>query len=228
MNAFKAMETNRPLLQKALFHKPKNYSQIKLKKMRKIIMVLLSGVIYTSLITSNANAQGATHISFADLNADDKTARAAGDKTALTNSFDPVDKTAIKEMEVNLKAAKARLKVNNHLSKNFKNVSNLSWNSEEKAIIATFKMNEKSARVVYNKRGNWLYTIITYPEDQMPQDTRSLIKENYSGFTISVVKEISQGGINLHLVYLEDCATFKQIIVYNGEMTVYQDLQKSR
>jgi len=196
--------------------------------MKKIIMILLSGVFYTLLITSNATAQRATNITFPIPGTDNKNGSAGDDKIVAGNAIDPAAKAAIKDMEANLKAAKVTLKVTSHLSKNFKNVSGLTWNTEEKAIIASFKMDDKSARVVYNKRGNWLFTIINYSEEQMPREVRSLVKDSYGEFTITLVQEVRQGGITLYKVHLEDNTHIKQVLVYNGEITVYGDFIKSK
>ena len=193
-----------------------------------MIMILVSGVLFTSLITSYATAQKATDISFAASKTGNKSGLGESEKTAVSNAIVNNDETALKEMKANLKVAKANLKVTNHHEKNYKNVSGLKWNSEEKVIVATFKMNDKSARVVYNKRGNWLFTIITYNEAQMPQDIRSLVKANYGGYSISMVQEISQGDVTLYKVHLEDCNSLKQILVHNNEITVYEEFTKSR
>ena len=193
-----------------------------------MIMILVTGVLFTSLITSYATAQKATDISFAASKTDINNGLAESEKTAVSNAIVNNDETAFKEMKANLKAAKANLKVTNYLEKNYKNVSGLKWNSEEKVIVATFKMNDKSARVVYNKKGNWLFTITTYNEAQMPQDIRLLVKANYGGYSISMVQEVSQGDVTLYKVHLEDCSSIKQILVRNNEITVYEEFAKSR
>jgi len=196
--------------------------------MKKIIIVFVSGVLYASLITNQVNAQRASDASFVDPKIINSGSSDGGKKIAENTAIDPGDKSAIKEMEANLKAAKVNLKVTAHVNKNFKNISGLSWNTEEKVIVATFKMNEKPTRVVYDKKGHWLYTITTFREDQMPGEIRSLVKEAYSGYTISLVHEISQGDITLYSVQLEDCTSYKQVLVYQGEITVYKEFEKSR
>lgn len=196
--------------------------------MKKIIMVLVCGVLYTSLTTSPANAQKASDIAFADATVAKKSSLAEAEKKVAANAVSPEDETSKKEKKANLRAAKANLKVTNHFNKNFKDVSDLTWSDEEKATVATFKINEKSARIVYDKRGNWLYSIINYQEDQMPANIRSLVKSAYKGFSISLVQEVSQNDITLYKIHLEDCNSLKQILVYNDEITVYEDYTKSK
>lgn len=192
--------------------------------MKKLLMLLVTGALYTWVITNYASAQAVSNISYPV----PATVSAYEEKPALTHAVDPIDKTVLKEMKANLRAAKASLKITNDFSKHFKNARDVKWNTEEKAIIATFKKDDKSTRVVYDKKGNWVYTIITYYEDQMPADIRALVKSAYNDFTISLVHEISQGGYNIYKVHLEDSTRLKQVLVYNNEITVYNEFTKSR
>lgn len=196
--------------------------------MKKFIFNLASGIIFNAFSVSIVVGQSVNNISIpASVNVN-TTAFADGVKTAAPNIIDPVDKTTVKEIKANLKAAKAEMRVTSHLNKNFKTVSDLKWRAEENLIVATFKMNAKSARIVYSKSGRWLYSVITYNEDQLPLQIRSLVNANYNGYTITLVQEISQENITMHLVHLEDCSSIKQILVYDNEITVYGAFTKSK
>ena len=192
--------------------------------MKKIIMVLVSGVFYTSLITGNATAQKVSDISFAAPKIDYKIDSIGGDNEAAANAIDPANKIALKGMKASLKEAKFNFKVTNHIYSNFKNISNLLLSSADNLTIAKFKMNDKSA---YDKKGNWSYTMITYHEDQMPQNIKSLIKDNYKGFTISLIHEIRQQEITCYMVYLEDETSFKHVLIYNNEIIKDEIFHKS-
>lgn len=188
-------------------------------------MIMFTGVLYTSLFTGSATAQSTADVSFSAEKIDKKTNSAETDKPG---AITPADKTSVKELDANLKAAKVNMKVTSHLNRNFKNVSDLTWNTEEKVIVARFKLDEKTGRVVYDKKGHWLYSVITFQEEQMPQNIRSLVRNSYNGFTISLVQEISQGDITLYKVYLENPTSLKHILVYDNEITPYEDFTKSR
>lgn len=215
-------------IRKAQFDSLKNYSHLNFKKMKKIIMLLLSGVVYASCFTNNAAAQKATHISFPH----PKTVNTGADEgikaDANNNVLDPVDKATIKAIKADLRAAKANLKITKDLNKNFTDVSDLAFNSEGKIIVATFKMKNKSARVVYDKKGNQLYTIINYQEDQLAENIRSLVMANYKSFAITLVQEVTQGNVHLYKVFLEDSKRLKQILVCDNEIIVYRDFSKNR
>jgi hypothetical protein len=189
---------------------------IKTKKtMKKIIIVLVCGMLYTSASINQATAQKATNASFET-------------PTIEGQSGESADKASASRSEADLKAAKVNLKVTNHLSKQFRNMSNLKWSTEEKVIVATFKIDEKSGRVVYNKKGNWLYSIITYTEDQMPKEVKFLINDAYPGYNITLVHEITQGSTFLYDVFIEDSSHLKQILVQDQDLTVYKEYTKSK
>ena len=191
--------------------------------MKKLIMILVSGVVYTSLITGYATAQKATNAAFAAPPVANTAAASEDEKSAV----DPTDKAAVNEMKARLKAAKVNLKITNDLEKNFKNISNVQWHSEEKVTVAHFNMGEKSARVVYDKKGNWLFSVITYYKEQLPKDIAAIVKADYGEFDITLVQEISQGSVaGLYKVFLETCSRQVQILIYNNEITVYGDFQK--
>lgn len=196
--------------------------------MKKIIMVLVSGVFYISLTTGNATAQKVTDISFAALKIDYKIDSIGGDNEVASNAIDPVNKIALKGMKASLKEVKYNFKITNHINSNFKNISNLLLSSVDNLTIAKFKMNDKSAKVVYDKKGNWSYTMLTYHEDQMPQDIKSLIKGNYKGFTIYLIHEIRQQEITCYMVYLDDETSFRHVLIYNGEIITDESFHKGQ
>jgi hypothetical protein len=196
--------------------------------MKKLIQIFVGGVVYTSFLITNVQAQKASHAVFetppvSTIPVEEPIQFMPG------NAVDPIDKTAIKEKKAELKAAKTNLRINNYMAKNFKEISDLKWSTEEKVIIARFSMKEKSARVIYDKRGHWLYSIITYHEDQLPAAVKSLVKNTYEDFDITLVQEISQGNIReIYKVFLESPGRLKQVLVYEGDITVYEDLKKAR
>lgn len=75
---------------------------------------------------------------------------------------------------------------------------------------------------------NFFFVSPTFHEDQMPGDIRSLINEAYNGYCTSMVQETNKGGITVYVVYLEDCKSYKQILVCNDELTVYKEFEKSK
>jgi hypothetical protein len=196
--------------------------------MKKLLMLLVTGVTYTSLITNPVAAQVASTISY-PIAAGGAGANADEEKPAVKNNVEAIDKTTLKEKRAELKAAKASLKISNDFNKNFSGAGDVKWNTEEKAIIATFKKDERSTRVVYDKSGSRVYSIVTYfNENLMPAEARAKVKSAYEDFDITLVQEIYQSGILVYLVHLEDARNFKQVLISGDEITMYREFKKSK
>ena len=196
--------------------------------MKKTTIMLVAGITCTSLIFNYAVAQVASNFS-RPVKPGISLILPANQTLALADGNNPIDKNALKEMKANLKAAKAQLKITTGFSKRFKNATAVIWNNEEKAIVANFKEDGQSTRVVYDKKGNWIYTIVTYfNEELLPQNVRKLVHANYFDFNITLVQEINQGGVLVYSVQIEDDRQFKQVLVCNDEITLYKEFTKSK
>ena len=79
---------------------------------------------------------------------------------------------------------------------------------------------------MYDKKGNWLYTIINYQEDDLPKDVKNLVNDMFKGFSISLVQELSQGDITCYKVFLENCRNVEHVIVYNDEVVSVQEFAR--
>lgn len=194
--------------------------------MKKNILVFISGVFCTSLMTGHAIAQNVTDLAFTNLTVDALTDWTISDSTAKSNTIDPTSKLAFKEMKANLKATKINSKISNHINNEYKNISNLSLSPSDNLTIAKFKMNEKNFKVVYDKRGNWSYTLLTYHENQMPQNIKLLMNSTYKDFTISLVQEIHEYDITCFMVYLNNKQNFKSVLILNDEIIEVKDYNK--
>ncbi len=192
--------------------------------MKKLISVLVSGVLFTSLFTSYAIAQQANNISFSKLKTENNfSPQPLVQKPSETT--DRVTKAKLKLMKANKKAAKAELKATTNFNKTFSNTDDLQWYVEDKIIMASFKSDksERHSCVVYDKKGNWVYTILNYSEDKLPASIRADIHKQYKCYSISLVQEISQGDIHVIKVLLNDGSTIKNILVYENELIPYDD-----
>jgi len=193
--------------------------------MKKINVFFVSGVIFTLLFTTRLNAQQPESISSATTKTKQLTDMAVIGDTPGVN--DNSSKATAKEMKAKLNAAKISTKVNNHIAAHFKNVSGLQIiNSEQGTMVAKFAMSGKVARVLYDAKGNWVYTIINCTENDLPENVKQLVYASYKGFTITLVQELSQGTITCYKIFLEDCRNLKEIFVYNDEITVDKEFVK--
>jgi hypothetical protein len=81
-------------------------------------------------------------------------------------------------------------------------------------------------RAFFDKKGNWVYTLKTYTEKEMPRDVRALVRSEYYDYTIGWVKEVNQAQLVVYLVHIENEQEFKTIRVADGEMTVAEEFVK--
>ncbi|HTQ65187.1 MAG TPA: hypothetical protein VMI12_10335 [Puia sp.] len=110
--------------------------------------------------------------------------------------------------------------------KNFKNVTNEVWYSVPGGYDAEFTEDDIKNSVVYNKEGRWEYTIQRYGEDKLPDEIRSIVKSQYYDYSISTVDEIHVDQKPIYIVHMQDKDSWKNVRVYDGEMTVIEDFNK--
>jgi hypothetical protein len=126
------------------------------------------------------------------------------------------EKAAAKLKKANIKAAK-------NFSSQFKNQPNAEWFAEDNVITAYFKNDDIATRAVYDKKGNWLNTMLVYPESKMPNDVRQTVKKEYNSYEITQVQEIKEGDLTFYVVHLLDGNKYKEVTVCNGEMNVIKE-----
>jgi hypothetical protein len=103
------------------------------------------------------------------------------------------------------------------------------WYEASYGFVAKFSSNQIHYRVDFDKNGNWLSTIRTYDETKLPTDTKSLVKNSYPGYTITLVEEIqmSAGSIT-YIVHLEGGTDLINVRVRENEMDEWQKIFKSK
>jgi hypothetical protein len=107
----------------------------------------------------------------------------------------------------------------------YKDVNNASWYYTEGGFVAKFTSGETATAVTYNSNGEWLYTIKSCDEKNMPKDVRAVVKRTYYDYYIVNVEEIKVPlkDNSIFLVYVQDATSIKVLRVYDGEMEVLHD-----
>jgi hypothetical protein len=196
--------------------------------MKKINLVLACGVIFTLASSINLSAQDGKDFALTNASGTKQTVNLSFPENAHSTKIIN-DKKDVKELKARLREAKANNKVTGYVNNHFKDVSDLQIfgaTATSELILAKFTMYKKSARAVYDKKGNWLYTIINYQEDDLPGNVKSLVNSRFKEYSITLVQEISEGDITFYKVFLENCRNAKQVLVYNDEVTVFLDYVK--
>jgi len=122
--------------------------------------------------------------------------------------------------DVNLKAVK-------DFESRFTNASGVKWFFTNDGYEAFFLQAGSGNRALYDKKGRWVCSMITYDENKLPHDLRAQIRSTYYDMTISQVQEIQNPDHSVYIVTLQDKSTIRVIkINQEGEMKVLQELSK--
>ncbi|HMH24559.1 MAG TPA: hypothetical protein VK563_22415 [Puia sp.] len=109
----------------------------------------------------------------------------------------------------------------------FRNVDDEDWRIEKDGFVAYFKADQSAFWVYYDLRGNWVHTLISYPEDKLLRSIRAQVKSVYYDYVIDVVKEIRSPGDITYIVQLEDKKEYKSVLINkDGEMELITSLDK--
>lgn len=122
---------------------------------------------------------------------------------------------------VNIKAVK-------DFEKSCKNAESIHWYVEAKGSVAYYFTNGKKGMRVYDKKGHFLYNILSYQEEFLPFEVRDLVKRTYYfDYTIDLVNEVQTLGKTFFVVNISDKTTLKKVSVYDGEMELLTDFKKT-
>jgi hypothetical protein len=122
--------------------------------------------------------------------------------------------------EVNQKAMR-------EFKKTFRDVSNEKWYSVKNGFLAEFSVNTTKNRVVYDKKGNWKFTVSYYDEKGLPAEIRAIVKPVYYDYAISRVEEVHANDQIIYIVHVQNNSSLKTLRISEGEMDLIEDFPKS-
>jgi hypothetical protein len=110
----------------------------------------------------------------------------------------------------------------------FDKVDNAMWFADVNGgFVSYFVRDGYGDRVIYDNKGRWLFSLITYSEDKLPKDIRQVVKSTYFDMAITLVEEVQTFKGDVYIVNLEDKSNIRVVKVNkDGEMEVLQDLNK--
>jgi hypothetical protein len=176
--------------------------QIKLTTMKKIIIIRLVTMYTILFFVHSAEARNSNKIV------------ATGDDT-------PRSKTTV------VSANSANTKAVNDFNKRFSSASGAWWISDNNSIASYFKEDGFTNKVCYDRKGNWMYSMIYYYESKLPKNVRANVKSTFYDMSIVLVKEVQTTQGKVYVVNLEDKTTIRIVKVSDeGEMETIQELIK--
>jgi peptidoglycan hydrolase-like protein with peptidoglycan-binding domain len=112
---------------------------------------------------------------------------------------------------------KINIKAIREFIRTYKNTSDAKWYILSDGFVVHFYMNNTKYRAFYKRNGNWVHTLSSYGDDQLPPSTRQRVKCVYYDYTILLITEIQLAKKTVYLVKLEDKTLWKTIRVCEGE-----------
>jgi hypothetical protein len=100
------------------------------------------------------------------------------------------------------------------------------WYKSSQGYVAEYAAGPVKARFVYNQKGDWVYSILTYGPKGLPEEVRKLVRSEYYDYEITWVKEVNEEDVVVYVVHLEDEASWKEVAVQDGEIRVLKTLCK--
>jgi hypothetical protein len=110
--------------------------------------------------------------------------------------------------------------------KAYKDIHDEKWYVLINGFAAEFMKNDIKNEIVYDKSGNWVFSILYYGESSLDTEIREIIKRTYFDYTITRVEEIHVPEKIVYLIHMEGKDTWKNVRVSDGEMELIEDYNK--
>jgi hypothetical protein len=178
--------------------------------MKKAIFTLVTGISCLSLFAQQESKQQDLtdpKILLAVIRISDPSQNEVSDKTASLND---VSSKAIRDFD-----------------KVFKDVKDEKWYLLPNGYLAEFSREDAKTLVVYDKNGNWNFTICYAGERILPEKVRSAIKSVYYDYNIKRVEKIQVEDKVFYLANIDNDTQLKTVRVSDGEVEEIEEFNKN-
>ncbi|WP_207511413.1 hypothetical protein [Longitalea luteola] len=111
----------------------------------------------------------------------------------------------------------------------FGDVPDVVWHKNKDTRVAVFTRDSVQHRIVYNNRGDLSFIMKYYEENRMPRTVRAQVKSVYYDYKIFVIQEILvEDKPALYIVNLQDDKKWMKVKLFQGEMEVVEEFDKSK
>jgi hypothetical protein len=100
------------------------------------------------------------------------------------------------------------------------------WYKAPAGYEAEYTEGTVKATYWYDKNGRWVYTILTYGEDKLPENVRAFVRSTWYDFNISWVKEVHQAQDVVYVVHIDNSKAWKEVAVQEGESRILKEFCK--
>ncbi len=116
-----------------------------------------------------------------------------------------------------------------HFKANYGNAADASWYKldDKNNMYCIFHQGKRIEKVFYNNRGNWQYTLISYPSSEMDENVKVQVLNTFDGYHITYVNEVrSVYKVPVYIVNIENDSFIKILKVVGDEIELQQSLIK--
>lgn len=115
-------------------------------------------------------------------------------------------------------------------SKTCKAASDCRWYSYGKqGVMVFYQVGDKKGRRFYDRKGNYIYNILSYGETLLPPDVKDLVKRTYyQDYKINGVEEVETDYKTFFVVHIENDKKIKNVSVFDGEINEMLSMDKSK
>jgi hypothetical protein len=100
------------------------------------------------------------------------------------------------------------------------------WSRIGEGYVAQFDQGGREGMYFYDQKGKWRYSVLTFGEKGLPEDIWRTVRRTYFEYSISWVKEVNGVEGSSYVVHLENESAWKELVVSNGEMTIWKAFDK--
>jgi len=100
------------------------------------------------------------------------------------------------------------------------------WFKLSTGYQAEFTEASAKGQYMYDRKGKWVYSILTYGEEKLPEEVRELVRSKYYDFGIRWVKEVREADNLVYVVHMESAKEWKDVAVQEGQMRVLNSFCK--
>lgn len=117
-------------------------------------------------------------------------------------------------------------KVQKSFSKNFTGTTGQLWQMKGEDFQTSFYKNGLLTCACFKKGGYLLYTIVYGLEENLPEDLRDMVKDQYSNYKITRTAELKQRQRNIWVVNLENNYNYVTVRLEDNNLDEMQKVKK--
>jgi hypothetical protein len=136
--------------------------------------------------------------------------------TFLVTIVNDITVIPIKIWDINLRA-------NRDFVRRFPSAENAEWFKLQDGYMVCFAVQDKSSRIGYDKKGNWLYDMHSYPIASLPKEVRHSVTYSYPDSKLLQANEIKKSKEIIYIIQISERERIKTIWYSDGEMHTLND-----